>query len=621
VPSDSATRAQAEQSYPPIGDYALISDCQTVALINRQGSIDWCAMPRIDSSSAFGRLLDWRRGGFCHLAPTHSKYASFRGYLDDTMVLSTTFAGPGGEARVTDLLVVDPRRPRGHPQIVRVVDGLRGKVPFTVRVAPRFDYGEVRPWLRYFGRKLYCAIGGDDGLLIASDVQLERDGEHDLVKEFAVSAKQRIRFSIQYTRPSQIDPGNLPVPMPEELDEQLRSTLDWWRHWAAQIRVRGTYAPGIKRSALALKALTIDETGAIAAAATTSLPEVLGGGRNWDYRFSWIRDSTFAVRSLADIGCEDEAGRFRRFIQESAAGAADDLQIMYGVGGERRLTELELPMEGYRGSRPVRVGNAAHAQLQLDVFGEILELTWRWHMRGHSPDDDYWRFLVALVDRAAAIWNEPDRGLWEIRGTPKHFVHSKVMLWAALDRGIQLAKEGMRAAPVDRWRRTRDQIRRAVERKGFDRRRNTFVQAFGERGVDAALLLLPAVGFIDYSDPRMVGTVDAIREDLDSNGLILRYRTTSTDDGMTGKEGSFLACSLWLVECLAHQGRLEEARLLFDRVVSAGNDLGLFSEEYDTDNEQMAGNFPQALTHLSHISAAVALTQLMEPGSAVVAEA
>lgn len=610
----------AERRYPPIGDFALISDCQTVALVSRDGSIDWCSMPRIDSASTFGRLLDWEHGGFCLLAPAHAGHSSFRAYLDDTMVLTTTFAGPGGEARVTDLLVIDSSRPPGNPQILRVIDGLRGRVPFRIRLAPRFDYGEVRPWIRYFGRKLYGAIGGDDGLLVTSDVELERDGDHDLVKEFAVNAQQRIRFSLQYMRPSQIDRETLLTPMPEKLDGLLDETIAWWRRWASQIRVEGTYGPGIKRSALALKALTIEETGAIAAAGTTSLPESIGGQRNWDYRFSWIRDSSFAVRSLADVGCEAEASRFRTFIQQSAAGAADDLQIMYGVGGERRLTELELPMDGYCRSRPVRIGNAAHKQLQLDAFGEIVELTWRWHLRGHSPDDDYWRFLVGLINKASAAWRKPDHGIWEVRGKPKHFVHSKVMLWAALDRGMRLAQEAMRTAPLDVWRKARDAIRRQVESIGFDRERNTFVQAFGERGLDAALLLLPTVGFVEYDDPRMVGTVDAIRHELDEEGLIVRYRTQTTDDGLKGEEGSFLPCSLWLVECLAHQGRLEEARQVFERVVSCGNDVGLFSEEYETRGKQMVGNFPQALTHLSHISAALALGRFMQPGAAVATE-
>ena len=586
-----------------------------MALVNRTGSIDWCCMPRVDAGSCFGRLLDAERGGFWEIAPSGQGWDTLRSYVDGTMVLSTTFSGSGGEARVTDVMVIDSERQPGKPQLVRVVDGIRGQVPVRVQILPRFDYGEVHPWIRYHGRKVFSAIGGNNDLLIASDIELDRDQQRGLTKQFEVKAQQRVRFSLQFMHPSRIDSDDIRPPTPERLDAELEQTIGWWRNWAAQIRAEGTYGPGIKQSALALKALTIDETGAMAAAATTSLPESPGGNRNWDYRFSWIRDSSFSARSLAEIGCDAEAGRFRKFIEASAAGAAGDLQIMYGVGGERRLTEIELPLEGYVGSQPVRIGNAAFKQHQFDAYGEILDLSWRWHLRGHSPNDDYWRFLVGLVEVAAKIWKRPDRGMWESRGKPQHFVLSKAMLWVALDRGLRLAEEGMRAAPVDRWRRTRDAIRKAIERHGFDARKNTFVQAFGRPNLDASLLLLPAIGFVEWNDPRMLGTVAAIRAELDDKGLIRRYQTATTDDGLGGKEGSFLACTLWLAECLAHQGKLEDAREVFERVVSTSNDVALFSEEYDSGSREMLGNFPQALTHLSHISAAVALSRLEQPGA------
>jgi GH15 family glucan-1,4-alpha-glucosidase len=375
------------------------------------------------------------------------------------------------------------------------------------------------------------------------------------------------------------------------------------------------YRPGVIRSALVLKGLSQLRSGAIAAAATTSLPESPGGRRNWDYRYSWIRDSSFSVRALTDIGCFHEADAFRRFIQRSAAGSAEDLQIMYGVEGERRLTEIELPLEGYRRARPVRIGNLAARQLQMDAYGELLELTWRWHLLGHSPDDDYWRFLYEVVELAVDRWDEPDRGLWEIRGDPQHFVHSKVMCWVALDRGLKLAEQSMRKVPERKWRTVRASIRAAVESRGYDSKRGTFVQAFGSKNLDAALLLLPTVGFVDFDDPRMAGTVAAIREDLIEDGLVLRYRTAKTADGVGGREGSFLACTFWLSECLARQGQLDDARVLFDRALATGNDLGLFAEEYDVRSKQMLGNFPQALTHLSHISAAVALTSQQIPST------
>jgi GH15 family glucan-1,4-alpha-glucosidase len=342
------------------------------------------------------------------------------------------------------------------------------------------------------------------------------------------------------------------------------------------------------------------------AAPTTSLPEVIGGPDNWDYRYSWVRDSSFAVRSLADLGFDAEADGFRRFAERSSAGHADELQIAYGVGGERRLTEFELDgLEGYRRSRPVRVGNAAATQVQLDVYGHLLDLAWRWQQRGHSPDDDYWRFLVDLVEGAIARWTERDRGIWETRNAPQHFVHSKVMCWAAVDRGLRLAKEGARRAPTRRWTKARDEIRRAVETRGFDRRRGVFRRAFGSRQLDGALLLIPRVGFIEYGDERMIRTADAIRKELDHDGLLRRYRET-TKGKLT--EGAFLACSFWLAECLAYQGRLVDARQVFERAVITGNDLGLFSEEFDPISGEMLGNFPQGFTHLSHIAAAVALT-------------
>jgi GH15 family glucan-1,4-alpha-glucosidase len=600
--------------YPPIADYALISDCHSMGLVGRTGSIDWCCMPRIDSPSCFGRLLDWERGGYCSIAPAAESLGSFRSYMEGTLVLSTNFSSSGGEARLIDCFTIrEGGREQPYVQLLRVVEGMRGRVDFKLRLVPRFDYGEVSPWLRYHGERLFTAIGGSHGLVISSDVALERVGRHELERQFSVRARERVRLSIQFLPPHQLEMNVPPALEAGELDRRLDVTIRWWQEWSSQVRVEGAYAPGITRSAIVLKALSNAPTGAIAAAATTSLPETPRGERNWDYRFSWIRDSSFSVRSLADIGCDKEADGFRRFIQRSAAGAADDLQIMYGVNGERRLTEITLPLDGYQGAKPVRIGNAASGQLQLDAYGELLDLSWRWHLRGHSPDDDYWRFIIDLVDTAAARWSEPDRGMWEIRGEPQHFVHSKVMCWVALDRGLRLAEACMRQAPVRRWSRIRREIREVIETKGYDRKRRTFVQAFGSKALDSSLLLLPAVGFIDYGDDRMVRTVAAIRDELEEEGLVLRYRVRKTADGLEGKEGSFLACTFWLAECLAHQGEIEQAREVFDRVLATSNDLGLFAEEYDTTSRQMAGNFPQGLSHLSHIAAALALGSVGSP--------
>ena len=477
-------------------------------------------------------------------------------------------------------------------------------------MVPRFDYGEVKPWIRRHTARVYSAIGGNDGIVIASDATLEPDqAAHELCGAVTIRAEERLRLSVSFVRPEDLEYRIPEVADAAELDGRLEETIRWWRRWTKQINLDGAHRAGVVRSAIVLKGLTFAPTGAMAAAATTSLPEVLGGERNWDYRYSWIRDSALSVRSLTTIGADDEADGFRRFIQRSAAGSAHDLQIMYGLGGERRLTEIVLDkLDGYAQSRPVRIGNAASQQLQLDAYGTLLDLSWRWHRRGHSPDDDYWRFILELVDVAAERWTEPDRGIWEIRGKPQHFVHSKVLCWTALDRGIGLATECLRKAPIPRWKRVRKQIREAILSQGIDKRRGAFVQTFGSHRLDASLLILPMVDFVDYADPLMVATADAILGELEENGLILRYRAEHTDDGLQGEEGTFLACSFWLAEVLARQGRVDEANAVFDRASSTSSELGLFSEEYDSKNEMMLGNFPQALTHLSHIAAAVALS-------------
>jgi GH15 family glucan-1,4-alpha-glucosidase len=602
--------------YPPIGDYAFISDCHSVALVSREGSIDWCCMPRVDSASVFGRLLDADRGGFCGIR-TDADASVSRRYVGDSLVLETTFRASSGEARLLDCFTMregGARQP--YRQLLRVVEGVRGWLPFRFHAAPRLDYGEVKPWVKRRGVGAYSAIGGNDGLLIIADVDLQRVDGHDLAASFAVRAGQRVRFSIEYLPAHDLDRHDLDQPRWSEFDGRLEATIAWWQRWSERVRLDSPDAPAARRSAIVLKGLQNAPTGAIAAAPTTSLPEAWGGDRNWDYRYSWVRDSAFTVRSLAALGADAEADGFRRFIERSAAGSTDTLQIAYGVGGERRLTEVVLDgLEGYRDVRPVRVGNAAARQTQLDVYGELLELAWRWHQRGRSPDDDYWRFLIALVDAAADRWQEPDRGLWEFRGEPRPFVHSKVLCWVALDRGVKLAEECLRQAPSRRWAKVRDEIRTAVEHDGYDPDRGVFVQSFGSKELDAALLLLPSVDFVAYDDPRMLRTADAIRSDLDDgNGLILRYRT---DDHLDGQEGAFVTCSFWLAECLARQGRVQDARELFDRVSSCGSDLGLFSEEYDSHSGELLGNFPQGLSHLSHIAAAVALAQPYGPGAQI----
>jgi GH15 family glucan-1,4-alpha-glucosidase len=588
-----------------IADYALLADCHGAALVARDGSVDWCCMPRYDTGSLFARLLD-PEAGACTLEVAGGG-TDGRSYLEGTLVLETTLQGESGEARLLDLMPFeDPLDPaREHRALLRIVEGVRGAVTVSFRVAPRFDYGEVMPWLRHHGRGVFSAIGGDDGLLCLCDGGFEPDGDGGLTAEATVRGGERFRLLLASRRPEDLDGGPILPADPDRLDAALEDTVRRWREWSKQSRHSGVDEDGVLRSAIVLKSLCYAPTGAMAAAPTTSLPETLEGGeehRTWDYRYSWIRDAALAAHCLTELGFDGEAHAFRRFIERSAAGSARDLRVCYGVGGERRLTEMQLDLKGYRGKGPVRVGNAAGPQLQLDAYGHLLSQTHTWAELGHPPDDDYWRFVLELVGAAAEQWDQPDRGIWEWRGDPRHFVHSKVLCWVALDRGIRLAETSLRRAPVRRWREARDAVREAVLSKGFDTKRGTFLQAFGEPGLDAAVLRLPSYGFIAYDDERMLGTVDAIREGLDQDGLLRRY---DTDDGMP-PEGAFLPCTFWLVECLAGMGRTAEAREAFDRALACANDVGLYSEEAGKGDEPL-GNFPQALTHLAHVEAALAL--------------
>ena len=588
----------------PIDAYALIADCHGAALVARDGSIDWCCLPRFDTGALFGRLLD-PDAGACTVEVIGGEVGERR-YLDGTLVLETTLRGDAGEARLLDAMPFDdPLAPeREHRAILRIVDGVRGSVTLRFRITPRFDYGEVTPWLRHHGRGVFSAIGGDDGLLCACDADLEPDGDGGLVAEATVRGHERVRLLLAFRRPEELDDEQPGPPDPAALDAALADAVARWREWSERARIDDE---GVRRSAIVLKALTYAPSGAMVAAPTTSLPETLDDGgehRTWDYRYAWIRDAVLATHCLTELGYDEEANAFRRFVERSAAGSAADLRVFYGVGGERRLTELELGhLRGYRGAGPVRVGNAAGPQLQLDGYGHLLQQSWTWTQLGHPPDDDYWRFLLELVNAAAARWREPDRGLWEWRGEPRHFVHSKVMCWVALDRGLALAERSLRRAPTRRWREARDEIREAVLTEGFDQRRGTFVQAFGERALDAAVLRFPRYGFIDYDDERMIGTVAAVRDALEEDGLLRRH---DADDGMP-REGAFIPCTFWLAQVLARQGQLEEAREVYDRALRTATDLGLFAEEADPRAGLALGNFPQAFTHLAHIEAALTL--------------
>ena len=590
-----------DDRYPPIGAYALLADGAGAALVSAQGGIDWCCLPRIDSGSSFGRLLDWDKAGHCWFGPASKNADSARRYLDDTLVLCTDVTRGGAHVRVYDFMAL-PRDGSDVPhELIRIAEGVTGELAFALELVPRFDYGTVAPWVRRHAPDTWSATGGDDAMLIWSDVELELKGEHQLRGRCTVRAGDRKRLAMRHSAPESLD--DQPAWGPDRCDKRLTETIAGWRRWAKRIT---SDDPGVRRSVLVLHALTNAHTGGMAAAATTSLPESLRG-RTWDYRYCWIRDSTFATRALAEVGAGEEADAFRRFIQRSSAGNADDLQIVYGVRGARRIGEQELSeLEGWRGIGPVRVGNTASGQFQLDAFGELVNLAWRWHERGNSPDDDLWRFLVTLVDQAANRWREPDRGIWEWRPRPRHWVHSKALCWTALDRGLRLAHECMRKAPVTRWRKERGAVKRAIEREGYDRKRGVFVNWLGGTQMDASLLQLPVTGFVEWDDPRMVRTTDAVRDELLDRGLVRRYRVK---DGQPGREGAFLACSFWLVECLARQQRPTEAREAYDAAMATANDLGLFSEEFDTRSGEMLGNFPQALTHLSHVAAQMALTE------------
>jgi GH15 family glucan-1,4-alpha-glucosidase len=521
------------------------------------------------------------------------------------MVLKTTFAIGESSLELTDFFALcSPAGDRGGSRLVRMVKANAGAHRVEVELVPRFDYGEVEPWIRRHAPCLYSATGGDDGLVITSDSELETD-RHSLGAAIELTEGEMFRLTIDSCPPAQIDESPLERATSDDIDACLEETLQRWASWSGSMRFEGEDADSVARSALTLKALSVIESGAIAAAATTSLPEGLeaSGERNWDYRLSWVRDSSLAVRSLTRLGFEDAADEFRGFIERSAAGSARDLQVVFGLGGERRLGEIELDhLSGFRGARPVRVGNEAARQLQLDSFGLLVEQSWRWSELGHDVGDDYWPFLIDLVTAAAERWSERDAGFWEAR-SPRHFTHSKAMCWVAIDRGLKLAERENREVPVEAWQQAAAEIREAIDRDGVSEH-GVFVRDFGSEDLDAALLRLPIVEYCDWKDERMLRTAEVVDERLGFDGLHRRYHA---DDGFDVEEGAFVACSFWLAECYARQDKLAEAEAVLARAKRTANDLGLFSEEYDPDRDEMLGNFPQGLSHLSHLEAALAI--------------
>ncbi|WP_354498681.1 glycoside hydrolase family 15 protein [Mycetocola sp. 2940] len=595
----SKRRWHTESVAMGIEDYALISDCYTAALVGRDGSIDWLCMPRYDSPSMFGALLGTEDHGRWKLAPVDERATSTRRYDGDCFTLITTWTTPSGVVEVMDLM------PRGdhRADLVRRVRGISGRVEMHQQLRIRFGYSAAMPWVRklhdQYGTSL-LAVAGPDAVVVRGPEMFATDHEH--AGSFVVEARETVDVTMTWF-PSHREP-----PDPVHIDEQLAMTEKWWHDWASILEQHGAYADVVARSLLVMRALTHEETGGIVAAATTSLPENFGGSRNWDYRYVWLRDASLTVTALVSCGITEGVDRWRLWLLRAIAGDPKDVQIMYGIGGERDLPERELPaFPGYRRSAPVRIGNAAALQFQSDVIGEVMVALHDARVAGVVETAFSWALQRALVSFMETHWQAPDQGIWEIRGVPRRFTHSRVMMWAAFDRAIKAVTEFGLEGPVDRWIELRALIREEIDTEGYDPERNTYTQYYGTTEVDASLLQLVDVGFCRADSPRMLGTVTAIESDLLRDGLLLRYRTEAGVDGLPGDEHPFLACSFWLVCQYARTGRLDEARALMDRLVGFSNDVGLLSEEYDVTHGRQAGNMPQAFSHLALVLAAKAI--------------
>ncbi|CAM5682195.1 GH15 family glucan-1,4-alpha-glucosidase OS=Streptomyces griseomycini OX=66895 GN=FHS37_000042 PE=4 SV=1 [Streptomyces griseomycini] len=582
-----------------IEDYALIGDEQTAALVGADGSVDWLCLPRFDSAACFARLLGDEDNGHWRIAPVGADRCARRAYRPDTLILDTEWETPDGAVRVTDLM---PQRDRA-PDLVRIVQGVRGEVTVRSTLRLRFDYGSVVPWVRREdGHRV--AVAGPDSVWLRSEPEVRTWGEDSgTLSEFTVREGERVAFVLTW------HPSHEPRPPLIDPYSALRHSTADWRAWAARCRYDGPYRDAVVRSLITLKALTYAPTGGIVAAPTTSLPEEPGGVRNWDYRFCWLRDATLTLNTLLAAGYQEEAEAWRNWLLRAVAGDPADLQIMYGLAGERRLPEFELPwLSGFGGAAPVRIGNAAVDQLQLDVYGEVMDSLDLARRSGLSPQPDVWALQTVLMDYLRTAWRQPDEGLWEVRGGRRHFVHSKVMVWVAADRAVRTLREHPDFdGDLDGWRALRDEVHREVCEKGYDPERNTFTQFYGSRELDAALLLIPRVGFLPPDDPRVLGTIDAVRAELEQNGFLHRYSTDrATVDGLPGTEGTFLVCSFWLADALHMTGRKKEARELFERLLGLANDVGLLAEEYDPAGG-LLGNFPQAFSHIGLVNTALAL--------------
>ncbi len=589
-----------------IEDYALIGNCESAALVGRDGSIDWMALPRFDAQASFAALLGTAENGRWQIAPAVPVTKVTRRYRESTLVLETLFETAEGTVMLIDAM----GRREGHGDVVRLVRGVSGTVPMRMEMVLRPGYGTTVPWVSRLADGRVAAVAGPDRFVLATAIEI-RGEDFRTVGDFTAEEGGETAFTLTWS------PSYHPVPQAVDAAQIVELVTEDWTDWVKSHRTEmaGDWVDVVQRSLITLKALTHYETGGIVAAPTTSLPEQLGGPRNWDYRYCWLRDATLTLYALLTSGFLEEASAWRDWLVRAIAGSPDQMQIMYGIAGERRLDEYELPwLAGYEGSTPVRVGNAAAGQLQLDVYGEVLDAMYQARRLGLAPDDNGWNLERALVQHLETIWQQPDEGIWEVRGGRKHFTASKVMVWVAFDRAIRSIEEFDLEGPVERWREVRDRVHREVCERGYDGERGHFTQYYGGTALDASLLLMAMVGFLPADDPRVVGTVDAIEAHLLEDGFVKRYDEAGNVDGLAGgREGAFLPCSFWLADNYVLMGRLDEARALFERLIALRNDVGLLSEEYDSVARRQVGNFPQAFTHVALVNTAHNLSREFGP--------
>jgi GH15 family glucan-1,4-alpha-glucosidase len=597
----------SENTYRPIRDYGLIGDAHTAALVSSDGSIDWLCWPRFDSPAVFCRLLDKDKGGHFRVGPAERRAAASRAYVEGTNVLATVFSTDGGRFRLTDLMPVERLNQRhegediaSHYRVIRLVEGLSGDAEVEVTFRPTFDYARAEATFEPYDGGI-VARGGREALALSCPAVFREDAPGGVAARFKVAAGQRVWVALTYLAG---DDAASVSPPEFDADLELEQTLEYWREWSETCTYKGPYEQLVRRSALVLKLLTYEPTGALVAAPTTSLPEQLGGVRNWDYRFTWLRDSSLILYALQLLGYHEEATDFFEWLDRLCIPCGNELQIMYRIDGGSHLPERTLEhLEGYRGSRPVRVGNGAFDQKQLDIYGEVIDAAYLYHERMRRPvRPELWDTLRHLADQTVERWREPDHGIWEVRGGPRHFLYSKLLCWVALDRVVRMAAPDGLPGDVNLWERTREEIRAAILEEGYDEKAGAFTQAFGDEALDACALVIPQVGFLPATDPRVLSTVERIRERLTSHGLVYRYLS---EDGLPGGEATFALCSFWLVDCLAEAGRADEARALFERIVGYANDLGLLAEEIDPVSGELLGNYPQGFTHLGLIRSAL----------------